>query len=56
VSAGVILIANLLVLLGSLAALAITVKLYTEILKDQRFEGRAKKHGHDGGRPLDREP
>ena len=40
---------NLLVLLANLAALAITAKLYTEILKDAKFDSRAKQHGHDGG-------
>lgn len=43
------LIANILVLIANLGVLAITIKLYTEILKDARFEGRAKTHGHDGG-------
>ena len=47
-----LLIAGLLVLLANLGVLAVTAKLYTEILKDQRFEGRAKKHGHDGGREV----
>jgi hypothetical protein len=46
-------IVNLLILLANLGVLAITAKLYTEILKDQRFEGRAKKHGHDGGRDME---
>jgi hypothetical protein len=46
------LIANLLILLANLGVLGITVKLYTEILKDRKFDHRADKTGHDGGRKL----
>ena len=46
------LIANLLVLLANLAVLGVTVKLYTEILKDRKFDHRADATGHDGGRKL----
>ena len=45
-------LANLLILLANLGVLAVTAKLYTEILKDRRFESRAEKHGHDGGRKV----
>jgi hypothetical protein len=43
------LIANLLVLIANLGVLGITVKVYTEILKDRKFDSRAERHGHDGG-------
>ena len=46
------LIASLLVLLANLGVLAITVKVYTEILKDRKFDVREKRSGHDGGRGL----
>ena len=47
-----LLIASLIVLLANLAVLGITVKLYTEILKDRKFDVREVRSGHDGGRLL----
>jgi hypothetical protein len=41
----VILIAELLILLACLGVLGITVKLYTEILKDQKFDVRERRSG-----------
>ncbi len=46
------LVANLLVLLANLGILAVTVKLYTEILKDRKFDVREVRSGHDGGRRI----
>ena len=40
---------NEALLLAHIGLLAITVKLYTEILKDRKFDDRSKKHAHDGG-------
>jgi hypothetical protein len=49
---------NDLLLLAHIGLLAITVKLYTEILKDRKFDVRERRSGpstpgtpgHDGGR------
>jgi len=46
------LIVNLLILLANLGILGIAVKVYTEILKDRKFDSRAQSTGHDGGRSL----
>jgi len=40
-----LLVASLLVLLANLAVLGITVKLYTEILKDRKFDVREVRSG-----------
>lgn len=50
------LVANLLVLLANIGVLGLTVKLYTEILKDRKFDVREVRSGpstpgtpgHDG--------
>lgn len=39
------LIANLLVLLVNLGVLGISVKIYSEYLKDKQFESRAERLG-----------
>lgn len=39
-------------LLAHIGLVAITVKLYTEILKDRKFDSRSSAHGHDGGRQV----
>lgn len=46
------LIANLLVLLANLAVLGFVIKVYTEQLKDRKFDVRERRSGHDGGRLL----
>lgn len=38
-------ITNLLILLANLGVLGITVKLYTEILKDRKFDVREERSG-----------
>jgi hypothetical protein len=43
-------VANLLTLLANLGVLGMTLKLYTEILKDKKFDHRAEATGHNGGR------
>ena len=51
---------NELLLLAHIGLVAITVKLYTEILKDRKFDIRERRSGpsvpgtpgHDGGRLL----
>jgi hypothetical protein len=52
VTAGALLVAMLLILAINIGVLAVTVKLYTEILKDRKFDHRAETKGHDGGRDL----
>jgi hypothetical protein len=44
----VITLVNIGIALLCLGVLGITVKLYTEILKDRKFDSRAEKHGHGG--------
>jgi hypothetical protein len=51
-TAAALLVAALLILLANLGVLGITVKLYTEILKDRKFDVREARSGHDGGRQL----
>lgn len=36
-------VANILILIANLGVLGLTLKLYTEILKDKAFDQRAKK-------------
>jgi len=42
-------VAELLILLACLAVLGLQLKIYTEQLKDRKFDSRSEKHGHDGG-------
>jgi hypothetical protein len=47
-----ILLLQILILLACLAVLGLQLKIYTEQLKDRKFDVREARSGHDGGRDL----